>query len=121
MAANPFEIPPQLREAAEKNVEQASTAYAQLIAAMTDVIETWSKPAAATHVTNNFNVLQDQAIAYAKENAEAGLALARDLARAKDLNEVFSLQTKFARSQMQAYVHQAQELGKLAAQAFQNF
>ena len=120
MAANPFEIPPQLREVAEKNIEHASAAYAQMMGAMTQAIDTWAKPISSNKIASNFKAVQDQAMVYAKQNGEAGFTLASELARAKDLNELFALQSKFAQAQMQAYVNQAQELGKLTAQAFQS-
>ncbi len=120
MAANPFEIPPQIREVAEKNIEHASAAYAQMMGAMTQAIDTWAKPISSNKIASNFKAVQDQAMVYAKQNGEAGFALASELAKAKDLNELFALQSKFAQAQMQAYVNQAQELGKLTAQAFQS-
>ena len=67
MTQNPFEIPQQMRELAEKNIEQARAAYDQFMG----------------------------------------------------VREVISLQSKFAQSQMQAYAMQAQELGRLIAEAMQ--
>ena len=37
-----FEIPQQLRELAEKNIEQARTAYGQFMDAMTQAMSAWS-------------------------------------------------------------------------------
>ena len=54
---------------------------------------------------------------FAKENAEAGFALAGELAKAKDLQDVLRLQSNFAQTQMQSYARQAQELGRLMAEA----
>jgi hypothetical protein len=43
MAQNkPFELPQQLRELAEKNIEQARAAYAQFMDAMTQAVTAWS-------------------------------------------------------------------------------
>ena len=39
-----FEIPQQLRELAEKNVEQARTAYGQFMDAMAQAVSAWSAP-----------------------------------------------------------------------------
>lgn len=119
MPPNPFEIPQQMRDVAEKNIEQARQIYAQYIAAVAQAIN-WSKPASSNKVVSDFKAVQDQAIAFAKQNAEAGFALASDLAKAKDLDEVFSLQSKFAQAQIKSYVLQAQELGQLTAKAFQS-
>ena len=59
----------------------------------------------------------ERAIQFAKENAEAGFALANELTKAKDLQEVLRLQSNFAQKQMQSYARQAQELGRLMAEA----
>jgi hypothetical protein len=68
-------------------------------------------------MTSGFKVVQERAIQFAKENAEAGFALASELANAKDLQEVLRLQSNFAQIQMQSYARQAQELGRLMAEA----
>ena len=51
------------------------------------------------------------------KNAEAGFALASELAKAKDLQDVLRLQSNFAQMQMQSYARQAQELGRLMTEA----
>jgi hypothetical protein len=56
-------------------------------------------------------------VRFAKQNADAGFALASSLANAKDIQDVISLQTHYAQSQMQTYALQAQELGRLMAEA----
>ena len=78
-----FQIPQQLRELAEKNVEQARMAYGQLMEAMTQAVRAWST-APSTVMTSRFKVVQERAIQFAKENADAGFALASELAKAKD-------------------------------------
>jgi len=67
-------------------------------------------------MTSGFKVVQERAIQFAKENAEAGFALASELAKAKDLQDVLRLQSNFAQMQMQSYARQAQELGRLMAE-----
>ena len=62
-------------------------------------------------------VVQERAIQFAKENADAGFALAGELAKAKDLQDILRLQSNFAQTQMQSYARQAQELGGLMAEA----
>jgi len=119
MAQNPFEFPQQMRELAEKNVEQARATYGQFMDAMMQAVGMWSKGLPANELTNGFQTVQERAIGFAKENAEASFELASDLAGAKDVQQVLSLQTQFAQSQMQAYSAQAQELGKLMTEAVQ--
>ena len=119
MAENSFELPQQMRDLAEKNVEQARVAFGQFMDAMTQAVGMWSSGLASNEMTSGFKVVQDRAIRFAKQNAEAGFALASDLANAKDIQEVLSLQNRYAQVQMQSYTHQAQELGRLMAEALQ--
>src|SRR6185369_4361740 len=111
-----FEIPQQLRELAQKNVEQARAAYGQFMDAMAQAVSAWSSASSDT-VTSAFKAVQDGAIRFAKENAEAGFALANELTKAKDLQDVLRLQSSFAQKQMETYARQAQELGRLMAEA----
>jgi hypothetical protein len=115
----PFEMPKQLRELAEKNVEQARAAYAQFMDAMTQAMSMWST-APSNAMTSGFKDVQELAIRFAKENAEAGFALASDLANAKDIQGVMTLQSRYAQTQVQSYARQAQELGRLMAEAMQS-
>ena len=72
-----FEFPPEMRDFAEKNVEQARVAYGQFMEFMSQAMNAWSSsgvPEAA-----NFKALQDRAIAFAKENAERSFALASSI------------------------------------------
>lgn len=121
MAQNqPFEMPQELRELAEKNIEQARAAYAQFMDAMTQAVSAWSTtPSNAT--TSGFKAVQELATRFAKENAEAGFKLASDLANAKDVQGVLALQSRFAQTQVVAYAHQAQELGRLIGDAVKSW
>jgi hypothetical protein len=119
MAQNPFEFPQQMRELAERNVEQARATYGQFMDAMAQAVGMWTKGLPANELTSGFQSVQERAIGYAKENAEASFSLASDLASAKDVQQVLSLQTQFAQAQMQAYAKQAQEIGMLMTEAMQ--
>ena len=114
-----FQIPQQLGELAEKNVEQARAAYGQLMEAMTQAVRAWST-APSTVMASGFKVVQERAIQFAKENADAGFALAGELAKAKDLQDILRLQSNFAQTQMQSYARQAQELGGLMTEAMRS-
>lgn len=119
MAQNPFEFSQQMRELAERNVEQARATYAQFMDVMTQAVGMWTKGLPANELTHGFQAVQERAIGYAKENAEASFSLASDLASAKDVQQVLSLQTQFAQAQIQAYATQAQDLGKMMTEAMQ--
>ena len=111
-----FEIPQQLRQLAEMNIEQARTAYGQFMDAMAQAMSAWSS-ASANAMTSGFKAVQERAIQFAKENAEAGFALANELTKAKDLQDVIGLQSRFAQKQMEAYARQAQDLSRLMGEA----
>lgn len=120
MSQSPFELPKELREIAEKNVAQAEAAYKQFTDAMTQAMGMWTKSLPANQMTNGFKSVQERAAAYAKANAEAGFALAAEITKAKDVQEVLALQTRFAQAQMQTYAQQTQELGRAVGEALQN-
>jgi len=113
----PFEIPPALREVAEKNIEQARAAYDQFMVFLTQAMDASSKVPGMS----GFNAVQERVIELAKENAERFFALASGLARAKDVQEMLTLEGQYAQAQMQAYAYQAQELGRLMAAAMPKF
>jgi hypothetical protein len=112
LAATPlFEIPPELRELAEKNIEQARAAYGQFMDFLTQAIGASSK------ASSEFRVVQERAIQFARENADRSFSLGRELARAKDVQEVLTLHSQFMQTQMQSYALQTQELGQLLSEA----
>jgi hypothetical protein len=121
MADKPsFEIPPELRDLAEKNVEQARAAYGQFMDFLTQALNAWQQPS-GTAEASGFKAVQERAIAFAKENADRSFTLASELARAKDMQEVLTLQSRFAQTQMQSFGMQAQQLGWLMADAMREF
>lgn len=119
MSQNPFEIPQQMRDLAEKNVDQARAAYGQFMDAMTQAMGFWTKSLPANDAAAGFRAVQDRATKFAKQNAESAFALASDLASAKDVQEVMAHQSRYAQAQMQAYALQAQELARLVTEAMQ--
>ena len=116
MAQN-FEIPQQVRELAERNVQAAQTAYSQLMDAMSQAMSMWSTSMPSNDVTAGFKAVQDRATKIAKQNAEAAFSLASDIASARDIQQIIELQSRFAQTQMQAYAAQAQELGRIVMDA----
>jgi hypothetical protein len=120
MANQPFEVPQQLRELAERNVEQARAAYGQFMDAMVQATGMWLGAMPANEMTAGFKTVQDRAVRFAKQNAEAGFALASEVASAKNIQDVLAIQSRYAQTQMQTYALQAQELGRLMAETAQS-
>jgi hypothetical protein len=114
-----FEIPPELRDMAEKNVEQARAAYGQFMDFLTQAMGAWAGAPGGVEMSG-FRAVQERAIAFAKENAERSFTLASELARAKDVQEVLTLQSRYAQTQMQTFGIQAQQLAWLMADALRD-
>lgn len=107
----PQEIPSQIRDLAEKNVEQAREAFLGfMVAAQKATGATEMLPSGATDAMT-------KAMSFAEENVKAAFDLTQKLVRAKDLQEILALQTEFATSQLTAIQTQAMELGAVVQEA----
>lgn len=113
----PFEIPGNVRELAERNVEHARAAYAQFLEMARRAQDLVSKSQGA--ITAGAIEIQSKALSYAEKNIEDSFDFAESLARARDLQQYVEIQQRFAQQQMQAYAAQAQELGQMIAQVAQ--
>jgi len=107
-----FDVPRELRQLAEENVERARQLYLQFIEGIAQTMTVWATPASAS-ISPGFNRLRARAVKFAKENADAAFRLARDVANANDLQELLGLQTRYVQSQMRWYADQTQEFGQL--------
>jgi phasin len=112
-----FEIPEAVRELAERNVDQARSAYNQFMDMARRVQETLAKSQGA--MASGAMELQSRVAKFAEENIQASFTFAADLSRARDLKEYLEIQQRYAQKQMQSYALQAQELGKLLSEAAQ--
>jgi len=111
----PLNFPTELRDLTEQCIK-AQTSYGQLMHGLTQAISAWSSVPSNT-MAAGFNEVQEQAMEFAKENAESSFALARDLASAKDLQDVISIQSQYAQTQIQTYASQVQELSRMTGKA----
>lgn len=111
----PFEIPEAVRDLAERNVEQARSAYGQFMdmARRAQESVTQSQGAMAAGALE----IQSRALRFAEDNTNANFNFASELARARDMKDYFDIQTRFAQKQMQIYAQQAQELGRMMTEA----
>ena len=112
-----FEIPEELRQLAEDNVERARKLYLQFMEGVSQAMGVWSTSPSNT-ASPAFNEVRERAIKITQENADAAFKLAKDVANAKDLQELVTLQTRYVQSQMKWYAQQTQEFGRLMAHAF---
>jgi hypothetical protein len=114
------DVPRQLRELTERNVEQARSACSQFIDTMAQATSMWLSAMPSNETTSGLKAIHEQAACFAKQSAEACFAFASELANARDMQDVLGMQGRYAQKQMQAYGLQVQELGRLMAEASRN-
>ena len=115
-----FEFPAQMREQAERNVEQVRAACGQFMDAARKAQDIVGAMVPENPVTAGTKQVQERTMRFAQQNLGASFSLASELAKARDFKEMFDIQSRHAQLQMVAYSTQAQELGRLMADAAQN-
>jgi phasin len=115
-----FEFPLQIRELAERNVEQARAACGQFMDAARKAQDMMGTMLPENSLTTGMKQLQERTMRFTRQNMDASFSLASELAKAKDFPEMLQIQSRHAQLQMAAYATQAQELGRLMADAVQN-
>ena len=109
MTTTPFEIPNELRDFADRSVDQARKAFEGFVNVAQKAVGTVDEAAAAAQ--GNFKSLNAQMLGYAEKNVSAAFELAQKLVKAKDPQEAFSLQSEYLRAQLAALQDQAKEIG----------
>lgn len=117
---NPFEIPQQMRELAEKNVEQARNSYAQFLEAMMKASTMWMGAVPPNDMTIGFKSVQDRAMRFTKQNADTCFNMATEIAAAKDMQDLLAIQSRYAQQMMQTFSLQAQDLGRVMTESAKN-
>lgn len=107
-----FEVPSEMRNFAEKSVEQGRQAFDGFIAAARHAVSTAENQ--AVNARGGAKEAADLAMRYAERNVASSFDLAQKLMRAKDAQEVLALQSDYVRQQMEALTQQARELSQAA-------
>jgi len=110
-----FEIPPEIRQVAEKSLEEARKAFDGFIAVAQKAAMDMERQATAAQA--GAKDVGKKAIAFAEQNAATSFEFAQKLALAKSAEEIIQLQTEFLKTQMHALSNQAKELGEAATTA----
>jgi len=104
-----YEIPNEMRDVAEKSVEQARKAFGGFIGAAQKAVDTLEGSTQSAQVSTQD--ITRRTITYAEQNISAAFDLAQKLVRSRDLQEVMQHQTEFARNQLAAMQSQMKEVG----------
>ncbi|MCW2284732.1 phasin [Rhodoblastus acidophilus] len=105
-----LEIPPEVREFAEKTVDQARKAFDGYVAAAQKAAA--QTEAAAENAAAGVKDMSAKAISYAEANVKAAFDLAENLVKAKDPKEIMAIQTEYLKSQIAAVQEQAKAMGE---------
>ena len=120
VGASQFEFPAQMRKLAESNVAQVRAACGQFMDAARKAQDMLGTMVPESPVTAGMKQVQERTMRFAQQNIDASFSLASELAKAKDFKEMVDIQSRHAQLQMATYATQAQELGRLMADAAQN-
>jgi phasin len=103
-----YQVPNEVRDFAEKSVEQARKAFESFAGAAHKALDSTPElpmvPVGAKDVGA-------KALSYAEANVSAAFDLAQKLVKAKDPQEVFQLQAEFVKTQLATIQEQTKELG----------
>lgn len=115
MTQSGFDIPSDMRRAAEQSVEQARRAFESFISMAHQTAATWNEQSAAAR--EGMMGMSQKAMEFATQNVAASLDFAQRIVAARDVSEIVRIQSDFIQSQMRTYGEQAKTLGETAAKA----
>jgi phasin len=110
-----YEVPAEMRDFAEKSVEQARKAMDGFISAAQKTVDTFE--GSANTVQASAKDATRKTFSYAEQNIAAAFDLAQRMVRAKDMQEAMQIQAEFVRSQFEAMQTQMKEFGSMAQSA----
>lgn len=111
MSNVPYEIPHELRDFAERSVDQARKAFEGFVSVAQKAAGTVD--GAATEARSGAKHVGAQIFGYAEQNVNAAFDLAQKLVHVKDPQEAFTLQSDYLKAQINALQNQAKELGAI--------
>lgn len=104
-----FEVPGDMREFAQKSVDQARKAFEGFISAAQKATDSVTN--AGENMRESAKTVGAQSLGYAEQNVTAAFDFAAKLVQAKNPQEAFALQSEFLKSQLQKMQEQAKEIG----------
>ncbi|WP_346907624.1 phasin [uncultured Roseibium sp.] len=113
-----FEIPEQMRDFAEKSVDQARKAFDDFMNVTQQAVSKVEDSASA--VQTGTTDVNRKALSFAEEQVDAAFKFAQEMVRAKDMEEIMSLQQGYLRKQMETLGEQARDISDTATKAAQD-
>lgn len=113
--ANTFEVPPEMRDFAEKSVEQARKAFDGFVTAANEAVSTFEGRAATAQA--GAKDVTKKAMGFVEQNIASSFDFAQKLMRAGDMEQVVKLHSDYVKQQIDALSAQAQELSQRSTRA----
>lgn len=110
-----YEIPSEMRDFAERSVEQARKAFDGFFGAAQKAVSTFE--GSATTVQSSTKDMTQRTLSFAEQNIAAAFDLAQKLVRAKDMQEAMQLQADYLQKQLATLQGQMKEFGAAAEKA----
>jgi len=110
-----FDVPTQMRQFAEQSVEQARKAVDGFMTAAQKAVSTAETQTATAQ--SGAKDMGAKVMGFAEQNIANSFEFAQKLVRAKDIQEMMTLQQEFMKQQMQAMQEQTRNLGMAATKA----
>lgn len=113
-----FEIPEQMRDFADKSMDQAKKAFDDFMSATQKAMS--NVEGSATAMQSGTSDINRKALQYAEEHMNAAFEFAQRLVRADDVQQIMNLQQDYLRKQMEALGEQAREISDKATKTAQD-
>jgi phasin len=115
MQRTPFEIPDQIRDMADRSVEQARKAIGQYLDATQQAVA--NAEGSARTVRDSAADVSRQALAFVEENVSTSFDFAHRVLQARTVEEIAALQREFLAKQMASLTEQGKSIGEMAGRA----
>lgn len=113
-----FEIPEQMRDFAEKSVDQAKKAFDDFMGATHKAVSNVED--SATAVQAGATDANKKALSYAEEHVAAAFEFAQEMVKSSSMEDMMKLQQDYLRKQMEAFGEQAREISNTATKTVQD-
>lgn len=111
MQRTPFDVPEQMREVADRSVNEAKKAFEQFLDATQQAVA--KAEGSAKTLQEGAADVNRQALAFIENNMAASFDLAQRLVRARTVEEVAAIQREYVTRQLAVAAEQGKEIGEM--------
>ena len=104
-----YEIPPEMRDLAEKSVDQARKAFESFIGAAQKAMG--QVDTTTSTMQTSARTIGDKAVTFAEQNVRSAFDYASRVVKANDMQELMQLQSEYVKAQMATLQEQAKDFG----------